>query len=327
MSVSEDKLNWDVITFAALCRENTGRAMCDSGDHYGRAHEKPEIPEDGPEILRWDKGCSATLETSRFLAGRLAVDRNLQRDWQRFDGECAALADALGDCPEGIDYSSAFADWADGKLADEDSEAADGLRAKIRAEGARCRSDLENSWFESAALFMRTRGFVCVARGNTCNGENDLSQNYVWEVWLKPDEDNRLWHRKGDEWVYHGDWMYRRDAAVAVYTHNGCDVRGGYSRPLFCSPGGGDYCIPFDLCAEYAAEPVAYPKDGPDIDFDHYQSLDETWRNGYSSWPYGRLEEDVAEWHEGTRDRDSVEVTLRSGERIRVRALPPYSGN
>lgn len=246
--------------FHDYCRENTGKAMCDSGDYYGRHYEKSPIPADAPEVAQWLKGCSATLETAVFLAERMELLPELQAEWEKWDGE----------------------------------------------------NGQELDWFVSGREFLRGKLRHSVARGNICNNESDLSQAYVWDVFIPDGEEP-------------SDWIYAHDAVVIIHIHCGCDVRSGYSRPIFCKSKG-DYCIPTDLCAEYHAEPVAYPKDGPDIDWEHFQAIDEKWQTGYTSWPYGALEGDVEEWHEHTRDRDSVEVTLKTGERVRVRATAPYFG-
>jgi len=173
------------------------------------------------------------------------------------------------------------------------------------------RADLD--WFESGAAFMEEAGYHQVDRDNVYNRENDLSSCYVYEVWQKNGE-------KSD------DWIYDRSAVVALYMHTGCDVRGGYGRPIFCRSRG-DYVIPIDLCAEYRASPAARPADGCDVDWAHFRAIDERWQSGYASYPYGQLEADVAEWHEETRTRDSVEVTLKTGERVLVTAAPPYFGD
>lgn len=74
-------------------------------------------------------------------------------------------------------------------------------------------------WFESGPHAMEELGYVQAARDNTCNADNDFDQNFVWEVYQRPE-------RKGK------DWVYDREAVVLVYAHTGCDVRGGYARPL-----------------------------------------------------------------------------------------------
>jgi hypothetical protein len=168
-------------------------------------------------------------------------------------------------------------------------------------------------WFESGRHFMITKGYVRACRGNVYNTENDLSDVYVYEVWQKPGEETS------------SDWIYDDNAIAVLYIHTGADVRGGYGRPIFCRSKG-DYAIPMDLCAEYHAEPAKPDVEINDVDWGHYQAIDEEWQTGYSSYPYGQLESDVETWHEETRTRDSVEVTLKTGERIRVRASAPYNG-
>jgi len=170
-------------------------------------------------------------------------------------------------------------------------------------------------WFESGQKFMGLEGYHSASRGNTYNGENDLSQSYVWDVFLPNDGKDK------------SDWLYEPDAVVLIHIHCGCDERSGHASPLFCKSKG-DYCIPTDLCAEYKAGPVKTGAliDSDDVDWEHYQAIDEKWSAGYSRYPYGALEADVAEWHEDTRTRDSVEVTLKSGERILVTAYAPYFG-
>ena len=258
-----EMLNWDKITFAAACRENTGIAMCDSGGDHGRSWQQPDISVNAPEIRDWHKGCSATIQTSTFLDDRMEILRDLQRDWQEWDAE---------------------------------------------------QRDLD--WFESGRHFMIEKGYATAARGNVYNGENDLSDIYVYEVWQKPGEETS------------SDWIYDDNAVAVLYIHTGADPRGGYGRPIFCKTKG-DYAIPMDLCAEYKASPPA-PAEGEavesEVDWGHFQEIDEKWQTGYSSYPYGALEDDVETWHEETRTRDSVEVTLKTGERVKVTAYAPYNG-
>lgn len=252
------KLNWDKITFATACREDTGVSMCDSGGESGRSWQQPELAEGLPRVRDWHKGCSATIEASVFLDAAFEIRRDWQREWQEWDGEQSGL-----------------------------------------------------DWFESGQGFMASKGYRSVARGNTYNNENDLSQCYVWDVFVP-------------EHKHVSDWIYEHDAVVLIHVHTGADARSGYGRPVFCKSRLYDYVIPMDLCAEYRAEPVATPLEINDVDWGHYQAIDEKWQTGWSSYPYGRLEEDVETWHEETRTRDSVEVTLKTGERVRVRADTPY---
>ena len=156
-------------------------------------------------------------------------------------------------------------------------------------------------------------------RGNVYNGENDFSQIFVYEVW---NEDANT----GDHGIY-----ARKETVTVFYMHTGADARGGYGRPLFCrTKGDGSYAYPIDCCAEYVIAGQRMIIDGKFVenpDWGGLQTLSERWQNGYSSWPYGRLEEDVAEWHEETRTIDTVEVTLKTGHRVVVEARMPYLGS
>lgn len=74
-------------------------------------------------------------------------------------------------------------------------------------------SQRDNSWNESLYDFVRSRsGHMYNGGSNTYNGESLLTQCVL--EWYFTDADETDW--------------------IAVSTHNGCDVRGGYSRPFLC---------------------------------------------------------------------------------------------
>lgn len=118
-------------------------------------------------------------------------------------------------------------------------------------------------WFEGGDKFMTERGYVCAARENTCNGQHDLDQNFVWEVWLPEAEGT-------------DDWFFADDAIVALYLHTGCDVRGGYSSPLFVTFKS-EGTIPYNFNAHLFSSEL--PED-----------LNEQIGYGYSDYPLGELE-------------------------------------
>jgi hypothetical protein len=266
MKTTEDKLSSKNITFANACRENTGAAMCDSGDYYGRHWEKKDVPDAAVEIVEWDDGCPATISTAAYLDSRFEIDRKLQKYWESYS-----------------------------------------------------KKDRDCTWFESADGFMKGLGYVERHRDNVYNEDNNLDQVFVYAAWQLVEHDTK------------GDWIYEDDGSVVtvIFIHTGCDVRGGYGRPIFCRKTG-EYNVPMDLCAEYHAElpatgPLEPGRPTPPINLlpeerQELQEIDEQWTNSYTSYPYGALEKDVAEWHEDTRTRDSVEVTLHTGKRILVRA-------
>lgn len=272
------------MNFFELCRQNTGKSMCDSGDYYGRHYEQPPIPKDAPMIREWDKGCPATIETAVYLNEAYRVDPDWQENWKTWDEE------------HGEDLN----------------------------------------WFESAQAFMEQAGYESCGRDNVYNGENDLSQTFVWEVWRSPDRDQM-------------DWIYDEEAVIVIHVHTGCDVRGGYTSPVFCRSNT-EYTAPVDVSAGYRIEearnyrrvkyqqpwdgtlpaledPGANFVSGPELlDHNECHTLDETWQPGYSSYPYGEMEKDVERWFEFTRTRDTVCVRLKDGLIAKVYAEGPYLG-
>ena len=270
--------------FFELCRQNTGKSMCDSGDYYGRHYEQPPIPEDAPMIREWDKGCSATIETAVYLNEAYRIDPDWQEGWQSW-------AEIHGD---------------------------------------------DMSWFESAQAFMEQAGYVCEVRINTYNGESDLSQVFEAHVWRKPDQSQR-------------DWIYDTDAVIVIFVHTGCDVRGGYTSPVFCQSNT-ENTVPVDVSAGYRIEEArnyrrakyqqpweemlpALKDPGADfvsgtelLDHNECRTFDETWQPGYSSYPYGEMEKAVERWFEFTRTRNTVCVKLKDGLIAKVYAEGPYLG-
>jgi hypothetical protein len=161
----------------------------------------------------------------------------------------------------------------------------------------------ELNWFEAGETFAtEVLGLTQLARDNTYNGENDLSQTYVWEVYA--DEDD-------------GDWIYNDDALMVVYAHTGCDVRGGYAYPLFlrCQ---GDYAIPMDLVAEFFITDARL--NGEDLEDEACRSLDEQWQCGYTSNPAYHMSKDIERVFEFTKTVNTVVVKLTSGEIVRIMA-------
>jgi hypothetical protein len=159
----------------------------------------------------------------------------------------------------------------------------------------------ELSWFEAGEKFAtEVLGLQQLARDNTYNGENDLSQTYVWEVYA--DEDD-------------GDWIYNDDALMVVYAHTGCDVRGGYAYPLFlrCQ---GDYSIPMDLVAEFFITDARL--NGEDLEDETCRGLDEQWQCGYTSNPAYHMSKDIERIFSFTKTVNTVVVKLTSGEIVRI---------
>lgn len=156
------------------------------------------------------------------------------------------------------------------------------------------------SWFEAGETFAtKVLGLEQLARDNTYNSENDLSQVFIWEVYALETK---------SDWLFTDD-----DTLTVVYIHTGCDVRGGYSFPLFCRPKG-EYSIPIDLQAEYYAfELKNTPLGSCDIS--------ERWQCGWSSYPWGQVEEDCKRmFFPKDREPDEFLVALKDGGAARVQA-------
>ena len=170
-------------------------------------------------------------------------------------------------------------------------------------EWAALEENSELSWFEAGETFATdVLGLTQLARDNTYNNENDLSQDYVWEVYSDSDK---------------GDWIYDDEAIMVCYAHTGCDVRGGYAYPLFlrCQ---GDYSIPMDLTVEWR---ISEGKLGDEeLEDEDMRNIDEQWSIGYTSCPSYQFSKDIEEVIEDSATVDSVEVKLKSGELVKVYA-------
>lgn len=168
---------------AQYLRENTGRALCDSGDVYGRYYDRPM-----PTAEAWfTTDYCPVMSLGHWLAAN-----------------CRHL-------PE---VQKAFDDFA----------AESGL-----------------TWEEDLGAFFSSEkhGFY------SYNVENGLDQDFICHVFAAEDE-----------------WYYDREAVIVVQSHNGCDARGGFSRPLILSPKE-DPSFLFRLC------PVVY------LDTDKFPQLEQ----------------------------------------------------
>jgi hypothetical protein len=252
-------------TFAKACRFKTGTHFLDSGGDNGRAWQKPAIDETVKPV---------TIEARDY-------------EWkgeQRFEISATIqtahfLSEAL---KVDFDLQTQFAEFAD-------EEGNENL-----------------SWFELGEKFATERlGLFQHARDNAYNGENDLSEVYVWEVY------------NAEEKV--SDWFYCDEPLTVIYVHTGADVRGGYGKPVFCRSRG-ELPVPFDLCAEFWAE-SGTDEDGADLSREQLDAICEKWRSGYSSRPASQVEKDVETLVSQTPE--TVTVKLKTGETVTVYAQIP----
>lgn len=179
---------------------------------------------------------------------------------------------------------------------------------EIQAQFDEWAAERDETWFESAETFCsEVLGLEKAASDNVYNGEQDLSQVYQWSVWRTPESN--------------GDWIYDDDALAVIFIHTGCDVRGGYSAPLFCRTNG-EYIVPVDHCAEFFAE-SGTDADGEQLDDDRLREIDEKWRSGYHSHPASAVADDCAEVLES--EPTFFRARLKSGEIVKVVPSVPYN--
>jgi len=227
----------DIDIVLSRTRQNTGRSLLDSGDYYGRVYETP-APGGLFSVAR-DGDVSLTL------TGLLAQHATLVTEFQ------ARLDAAWG---SGSRDAGAGFTGPDGEFVNTDA--------------------LDQ--FEIGPAVMEAFGYTCVSRDNTYNGEQDLDQNFVYEVWQKEGCDR--------------EWIYDDEAIVLVYAHTGCDVRGGYSTPLAVRFDG-EYSIPVDLVVSFS------PADAAAEEWCIWRSLAEGYfEAGYTANPQYRLHEAVGEF-------------------------------
>jgi len=165
-------------------------------------------------------------------------------------------------------------------------------------------------WFEAGRTFCEeVLKLKQSMRDNPYNGQNDLSQIYVFEVWNQNADD-------GD------DGIYAHDTTVTVfYMHTGCDARGGYGRPIFCrAKQQSDYAYPIDVVCGYYVETFVPVNEAEQKNIDR---LNEHLQVGYSNCPFYQLEQAVEEWPEAMEKDGSCRVVLKTGESVYVRAQSP----
>jgi hypothetical protein len=163
----------------------------------------------------------------------------------------------------------------------------------------------ENSelcWFEAGEQFaMEVLGLEKQTSDNTYNGENDLAQDYQWSVYGMDNSD----------WYYAND-----DTLVVIHAHTGCDIRGGYSPPLFLRPSD-EYAIPMALTVGYYII-QGRSSTGDDLTDDECYELSERWSNGYSNNPTYEMSKSINRVFRFTQNNHSVIAHLNTGEIVRI---------
>lgn len=99
---------------------------------------------------------------------------------------------------------------------------------------------------------------------------------------------------------------------VVIETHNGCDVRGGYSDPVVCRPLGDRYSF-YDICLGVS---FLEGKDqaGNEIEIEDLQRLDETYQVGYTSAPLYDFNKAIKRVLVIDANSNTFTVELKTGE-------------
>lgn len=238
-----DPLRGSYYWWARLCREYTGAHFLDSGGAYGRMHSRPIAEENAPALIftywrpddfyytislpHWltmilDAADERAVQMHELLHwyGSWARPRDawykVIRDFPEFVG---TLEDMIGD--DGLVMLYKVKMWLTSKIDNLDHydrpySWAGQTTADLVYEAIAEFPDLgEDAWWLADAN-PRGRG------DNTYNHGDDFSQCFQWSEW---EVDGRMY--------------------VIIQTHNGADVRGGYSRPVFARVVDEDYFYEF----------------------------------------------------------------------------------
>lgn len=261
-SLPEDPPRGSYYWWARLCRENTGSAICDSGYAYGYQYMRSVPPENGCHfhLDMWDgkpEGWTINLikylETNFDASDEVSTAIQEVLDWvglwlyprenwmgiiedlpkdlellracitRRSDdvlvphkksGLTKIVSDALAD----IQYTSDLRSWQQ-KLSDE--EYIQQALAEFPDETMKLLYEKNVGKAEGGDVYDNPGTFY------TYNNENDLSQDYMVDLWLSEEDGGEL--------------------HAVIRTHNGCDARGGFSEPVVARVY--DVCYMYDLQA------------------------------------------------------------------------------
>jgi hypothetical protein len=172
------------------------------------------------------------------------------------------------------------------------------LRALERKAG-------ESMWSESAAeALAEALDWKVEGRAdNAYNHENDLSQVFQYAVIVPKDC---------------SDWLYSNDCYILIQSHNGCDVRGGYSDVLVCKPVGYDGNYDFLEWMIGWRFTEGTDSDGNALNESDLESLGQEYETGYASNPTYRFNEAIETVL--SVESDSVTVKLKTGETVKAYA-------
>lgn len=194
-----------------VCRQNTGSHMLDSGDAYGRHWQRPaeEASAPGLRIERDGSYFPVELLPADQLA-RLRTEGETERDcyFGKRSNVPSIFVPSAFDAKPG-DWVSVSAMVSTPHFFDAMLDPDEDLQKAFDEFAAA--ADPYMSWPNLLSEFTEDRGWRMEIRGNTYNDENDLSQDF--QYFQMEDEEG--------------------DDVMIIMSHNGCDVRGGYSSPFF----------------------------------------------------------------------------------------------
>lgn len=247
--------------FIELTRQNTGVDLCDSGGDSGRHWQQPPESPATPAIGWGDDG-RGIINTATMLDETFDIEL-------RFNCWPQDLAELVLQCKEKITYSNDEGYVYFGpKLENEDF------------------SDDEIGELKDWVLnHINDHGMDSLDRigelTNTYNGENDLSQDVIYEILSEAN-----------------DWYDNENSVFLISTHNGADVRGGYSDTVLCTLKGTE--------RNKLLEPV--------VGYRHVGTINDeidpmpAYEVGYYSNPSYQLHDDMR-WIGGRTSADGVNLT------------------
>lgn len=230
----EDWQTWQVL--ASQYQENTGRHFLDSGGAYGRNWERAQMRiygENGapnPTMLSWRYGLETSIDAYSYCLSMLEYDAKADQAFQTYadlypDQYWSETVEnwlewiQSAECFDVGEYPDAMICWA---TRDDQQDWIQDIMRRVQ-DGDPCYDEMQSVLAEYIYQLPRTvdHGVISGIYGegdyvseNTYNGECALSQTLQY------------WYFTAQDCAVLDDGVY-----LVLQTHNGCDVRGGYSQP------------------------------------------------------------------------------------------------
>lgn len=157
----------------------------------------------------------------------------------------------------------------------------------------------DESSYDCMHSFAESLGYNTNVGDNSYNHDNDLDQNFQINFFTKD----------GAHWM-------DGDCLIFIQTHNGCDVRGGYSTPVPVKFDPYDAAI-FDFVVGWSFI-KGWDNKGFELDQDALLSMDEGFQIGYTSAPTYEFHEEIKEILEVNTEANTVKVRMNDGSIIIV---------